>query len=88
MKSLPISLRPLLAILTFLIFLLGSWGAMAAAPNDENYNDDGGYTNSSSVFTIDGIKYTLTSGAPDTVVTNQGAGSGGSPLGDDRGGPV
>ncbi|HNT37112.1 MAG TPA: hypothetical protein PKH07_19130, partial [bacterium] len=72
--------KTLLVIVLILLSLPAN--VYAAAPNDEDYNDDAGFTSSSSQFTLDGIKYTLT-GTPDTVVTNQGAGSGGSSLGND-----
>ena len=55
--------------------------ASAATPNDENYDDDAGYSNATTQFTNDGIKYTLTGPGPDTLVTNV-APSGWGELGD------
>ncbi len=59
--------------------------ASAAAPPNENYNDNHGFTSTASEIILDGIKYTLTrvTGTPYTEVINQGAPDG-SALGDDN----
>jgi hypothetical protein len=75
--------KRLLSILLIFVMVMGiiPTTVFAAALNDENYDDDAGYSNATTQFTMDGIKYTLTGPGPDTLVTNV-APSGWGELGD------
>lgn len=81
-KNWNVILAKVLVVVLFLVATIGSGGVVyAAAPGDENYDDDAGYSNATTQFTIDGLKYTLTGPGPDTLVTNM-APSGWGELGD------
>ena len=78
MKSLPISLRPLLAILAFLIFLLGSFGAMAA-PANQNFDGVPLGSKLTQSYLLSGVIYSTndSGGLPISIVDDGNIASGG-----------
>ena len=70
MKKCQVGIAKFLIIL-FVFFIGGMESTVyAAPPADENYDDDAGYSNATTQFTVDEMKYTLTGPGPDTLVTN------------------